>query len=44
MCLAVPMKLTKIEGNSGVVELEGVKKNVNLSFIEMKKKHWKISD
>jgi len=34
MCLAVPMKLTKIEGNSGVVELEGVKKNVNLSFIE----------
>ena len=34
MCLAVPMKLTKMEGKNGVVELEGVKKNVNLSFIE----------
>ena len=34
MCLAVPMKLIEFEEKNGVVEIEGVKRNVNLSFIE----------
>jgi len=34
MCLAVPMKLIKIDGTTGVAEIDGVKRNVNLSFIE----------
>jgi len=33
MCLAVPMKLIKIEGSKGVVELSGVKKEVSLSLL-----------
>jgi len=28
MCLAIPMKLIKIEGNKGIVELSGVKKKL----------------
>ncbi len=34
MCLAVPMKLVKIEGNKGVVELSGVKKEVSLNLLK----------
>lgn len=33
MCLAVPMKLVHIEGNKGVVELSGVKKEVSLNLL-----------
>jgi hydrogenase expression/formation protein HypC len=34
MCLAVPMKLVKIEGNKGLVELSGVKKEVSLNLLK----------
>ncbi|RKY83886.1 hypothetical protein DRQ09_09385 [candidate division KSB1 bacterium] len=34
MCLAVPMRLIKFEGVNGIAEIDGVKRNVNLSFIE----------
>ncbi len=34
MCLAVPMKLIKIEGSQGVVELEGVNRTIGLDLLE----------
>jgi hydrogenase assembly chaperone HypC/HupF len=34
MCLAVPMKIVKIEGTSAVVEAMGVERTVDLSLIE----------
>ena len=33
MCLAIPMKLIKIEGTKGLVELSGVKKEVSLDLL-----------
>jgi hydrogenase expression/formation protein HypC len=33
MCLAIPMKLVKIKGNKGIVELSGVKKEVSLNLL-----------
>ena len=38
MCLAVPMKLTRIEGDKGIVELSGVKKEVSLYLLDDVKK------
>ena len=38
MCLAVPMKLTRIEGDKGTVELSGVKKEVSLKLLNDVKK------
>jgi len=40
MCLAIPMKLIEFEGDKGVVELSGVKKEVSLSLL----KDFKIGD
>ncbi len=40
MCLAIPMKLIGFEGEKGVVELSGVKKEVSLSLL----KNFKIGD
>jgi hydrogenase expression/formation protein HypC len=34
MCLAIPMKLIKIEGNKGIVELSGVKKEISLALLK----------
>jgi hydrogenase expression/formation protein HypC len=34
MCLAIPMKLVSIEGNKGVVELSGVKKEIDLNLLD----------
>lgn len=34
MCLAIPMKLTRIEGDKGIAELSGVKKEVSLKLLE----------
>jgi len=34
MCLAIPMKLIKIERNKGVVELSGVKKEISLDLLK----------
>lgn len=34
MCLAIPMKIVKIEGDRATVEISGVKKEVNLTLIE----------
>ncbi len=34
MCLAIPMKVVKIEGPSGIVELGGVKRNINLELLD----------
>ena len=33
MCLAIPMKLIKFEGNKGVVELSGIQKEVSLNLL-----------
>jgi hydrogenase expression/formation protein HypC len=34
MCLAIPMKLINIEGNKGIVELSGVKKEISLDLLK----------
>jgi hydrogenase expression/formation protein HypC len=34
MCLAVPMKLVSIQGNAGIVELDGVRLEAGLDLIE----------
>ena len=34
MCLAIPMKVVKIEGSNGIVELVGVKKEINLGLLD----------
>ncbi len=34
MCLAIPMKLIKIEGDKGEVELSGVKKEISLKLLK----------
>lgn len=33
MCLAVPLKLTKIEGKTGIGELEGIQRKIRLDFL-----------
>ncbi len=33
MCLAIPVKLTKIEGEIGWVEMGGVKRKINLFLL-----------
>lgn len=34
MCLGIPMKLIKIDGDEGLVESAGLKRSANLSFIK----------
>jgi hydrogenase expression/formation protein HypC len=34
MCLAVPMRVVKIEGSDAIVDLGGVKKQINLGLLE----------
>ncbi|MBN2416454.1 HypC/HybG/HupF family hydrogenase formation chaperone [bacterium] len=34
MCLAVPMQILSIDGETGVVEISGVKRNVGLQMIK----------
>lgn len=34
MCLAVPLKITNIEGMKAVAEVEGVKRNIRIDFID----------
>ena len=38
MCLAIPMKVEKVEGEIAIVSVGSVKKEVNISFIENVKK------
>ncbi len=38
MCLATPMKLIEIEGNEGIVEVNGVRRKVDLSLLSTIKK------
>lgn len=38
MCLAIPMKLIEVEGDKGIVELSGVKKEVSLYLLDNVKK------
>lgn len=33
MCLALPLKLIKIEGNKGIGEMNGYKKNIRLDLL-----------
>ncbi len=33
MCLAVPLKLTQIDGNNGIGELEGIRRKIRLDFL-----------
>jgi len=34
MCLGIPMKLIKIDGDDGVVESGGIRRNAKISFIK----------
>ena len=34
MCLAIPSKIIKIDNNMGIIDVEGVKKEVSLLLIE----------
>lgn len=34
MCLAVPLKITQINGNDAVGERDGVKRNIRVDFLE----------
>lgn len=34
MCLAVPMRVLEIDGSSGVVELEGIRRRVFIGFLD----------
>jgi len=34
MCLAVPLKLIQVDGEHGIVEMGGIRRKVNLSFVE----------
>ncbi len=34
MCLAVPLKLMQVDGVHGVVEMGGIRRKVNLSFVQ----------
>ena len=34
MCLAVPMKLVKIDGDEGIAAASGLERKVNLSFLK----------
>jgi hydrogenase expression/formation protein HypC len=34
MCLAIPMKVVEIEGNKGIVEYTGIKREVGLDLLE----------
>ncbi|EYE88383.1 hypothetical protein Q428_08265 [Fervidicella metallireducens AeB] len=34
MCLAVPLKITEINGNDALAEIEGVKRKIRVDFIE----------
>lgn len=34
MCLAIPMKILKVEGNIGIVEVGGVKRRIYLDLVE----------
>ncbi|MCM8785141.1 MAG: HypC/HybG/HupF family hydrogenase formation chaperone [Candidatus Omnitrophica bacterium] len=38
MCLAIPMKVEKIEGDFAIVSIGNVKKEVNISLLENVKK------
>ncbi|MCD7829941.1 MAG: HypC/HybG/HupF family hydrogenase formation chaperone [Clostridiales bacterium] len=33
MCLAIPMRLTEIDGNDAVAEVDGVKRKIRVDFI-----------
>ena len=33
MCLAVPLKLTEIDGNDAIGELEGVRRRIRVDFL-----------
>jgi hydrogenase expression/formation protein HypC len=34
MCLAVPLKLIQVDGDHGLVEMGGIRRKVNLAFVE----------
>lgn len=34
MCLGVPLKLIEVDGETGIVEMGGVRRRVNLSLVE----------
>jgi len=36
MCLAIPGKIVKIEGDNAVIDYDGIKKKANISFIDCK--------
>lgn len=37
MCLAFPGKIVSIKGNSTVADFDGIKKEINISLVDVKK-------
>lgn len=37
MCLAVPLKLTQIDGNEAIGELDGVQRKIRVDFLKQPK-------
>jgi hydrogenase expression/formation protein HypC len=37
MCLAIPGKITSIKNNHGMVDFDGIQKEINLSLVKAKK-------
>jgi hydrogenase expression/formation protein HypC len=37
MCLAVPLKLTQIDGNEAIGELDGVQRRIRVDFLKQPK-------
>lgn len=37
MCLAFPGKITKIKGESAIVDFDGIEKEINTSLVKVKK-------
>jgi len=42
MCLAIPGKILKIEGNSAEVDFGGVRRDVRLDLVDAKEGEWVI--
>ncbi|MBW2971203.1 HypC/HybG/HupF family hydrogenase formation chaperone [Candidatus Woesearchaeota archaeon] len=36
MCLAIPGRIVRIEGETAIVDFDGIRKNVNLALVDAK--------
>jgi|YelNatPaOPRAMG01_1025707.scaffolds.fasta_scaffold06143_2 hydrogenase expression/formation protein HypC len=42
MCLAIPGKVIEVKGKEAIVDFEGLKKNVRIDFVKVKKNDFVI--